>query len=47
VTGLIDFYFSCTDIRAYDLAVTHGAWCFSVDGGTYHADRGAALGQGL
>src|SRR3546814_755914 len=23
VSGLIDFYFSCTDIRAYDLAVTH------------------------
>ncbi len=32
VTGLIDFYFSCTDIRAYDLAVTHAAWCFSPDG---------------
>jgi len=32
VTGLIDFYFSCTDIRAYDLAVMHGAWCFSGDG---------------
>jgi homoserine kinase type II len=28
VTGLIDFYFACTDIRAYDLAVTHTAWCF-------------------
>jgi homoserine kinase type II len=46
VTGLIDFYFSCTDIRAYDLAVTHGAWCFSVDGATYHGDRGAALVKG-
>lgn len=28
VTGLIDFYFACTDIRGYDLAVTHSAWCF-------------------
>jgi homoserine kinase type II len=28
VTGLIDFYFACTDIRGYDLAVTHTAWCF-------------------
>lgn len=46
VTGLIDFYFSCTDIRAYDLAITHGAWCFSADGGTYHAERGAALVRG-
>jgi homoserine kinase type II len=23
VTGLIDFYFACTDLRAWDLAVTH------------------------
>ena len=46
VTGLIDFYFSCTDIRAYDLAVTHSAWCFSHDGSTWHGDRGAALGAG-
>lgn len=46
VTGLIDFYFSCTDIRAYDLAITHGAWCFSADGATFHADRAAALVAG-
>jgi homoserine kinase type II len=43
VTGLIDFYFSCTDIRAYDVAVTHSAWCFANDGSAYHADRAAAL----
>ncbi len=35
VTGLIDFYFSCTDIRGYDLAVTHAAWCFSEDGSQF------------
>jgi homoserine kinase type II len=46
VTGLIDFYFSCTDIRAYDLAITHGSWCFSFDGSAYFADRAAALGAG-
>ncbi|MEO6715641.1 MAG: homoserine kinase [Novosphingobium sp.] len=34
VAGLIDFYFACTDITAYDLAITHAAWCFS-DGGKY------------
>lgn len=32
VTGIIDFYFACRDIRAYDLAVTHTAWCFAPDG---------------
>ncbi len=32
VAGLIDFYFACTDITAYDLAVTHAAWCFDDDG---------------
>src|SRR3546814_15562801 len=46
VTGLIDFYFSCTDIRAYDLAVTHSAWSFSHDGATCHGDRAAALCAG-
>ncbi|MDI1295984.1 MAG: homoserine kinase [bacterium] len=46
VTGLIDFYFSCTDIRAYDLAITHSAWIFSHDGATWHGDRAAALGAG-
>lgn len=46
VTGLIDFYFSCTDVRAYDLAVTHSAWCFDFDGGHYHADRAAELVRG-
>jgi len=46
VTGLIDFYFSCTDIRAYDLAVTHSAWVFSHDGAVWHGDRAAALSAG-
>ena len=46
VGGLIDFYFSCTDIQAYDLAITHGAWSFSADGGTYHPAVGAALVRG-
>lgn len=32
VTGLIDFYFACTDCLAYDLAVLHAAWAFPPDG---------------
>jgi len=43
VTGLIDFYFACTDIRAYDLAVMHTAWCFTADGSGFHPERAAAL----
>jgi homoserine kinase type II len=46
VTGLIDFYFSCTDVRAYDLAITHSAWAFTHDGSAYHPDRGLALVAG-
>lgn len=46
VTGLIDFYFSCTDIRGYDLAITHGAWAFSADGKELRHDVSAALLSG-
>jgi homoserine kinase type II len=43
VTGLIDFYFACTDLRGYDLAVTHSAWCFSPDGSKFDTKVSAAL----
>lgn len=43
VTGLIDFYFACTDIRLYDLAVMHAAWSFDSSGRSYDAAIGDAL----
>ena len=42
VSGLIDFYFACRDLTAYDLAVTHSAWCFDMDG-AFRPDISAAL----
>jgi homoserine kinase type II len=32
LSGIIDFYFACNDIIAYDLAVCLNAWCFEPDG---------------
>lgn len=32
LSGIIDFYFACTDFFAYDLAVCINAWCFEADG---------------
>lgn len=46
VSGLIDFYFACTEIRAYDIAVTHAAWSFSADGKVYLPQIGTALIDG-
>ena len=31
VSGLIDFYFACNDMLAYDVAVCLNAWCFEPD----------------
>lgn len=32
LSGLIDFYFACTEFFAYDLAICINAWCFERDG---------------
>lgn len=42
LSGLIDFYFACTDAFAYDLAICLNAWCFEADG-TFFPDKGAAM----
>jgi homoserine kinase type II len=43
VSAIIDFYFACTEIRAWDVAVTHAAWSFEADGTGYNAGVGDAL----
>ncbi len=43
VGGIIDFYFACTEVRAWDVAVTHAAWSFAGDGTGYSAPVGEAI----
>jgi homoserine kinase type II len=42
LSGLIDFYFACTDALAYDVAVCLNAWCFEPDH-SYNMTKGRAL----
>jgi homoserine kinase type II len=44
LSGLIDFYFACTDTLTYDLAVCLNAWCFETDH-SYNVTKGRALLQ--
>ncbi len=45
LSGLIDFYFACNDLLAYDLAICLNAWCFEADR-TFNVTKGRALIQG-
>jgi homoserine kinase type II len=45
VSGVIDFYFACTDALSYDLAVCLNAWCFEPDG-AFNMTKGQALLSG-
>ena len=42
LSGLIDFYFACTDAFAYDLAICLNAWAFEPDF-SYNVTKGRAL----
>jgi len=42
LSGLIDFYFACTDTLNYDVAICLNAWCFEPDH-SYNVTKGRAL----
>lgn len=42
LSGLIDFYFACNDMFAYDVAICLNAWCFEQDH-SYNVTKGRAL----
>jgi homoserine kinase type II len=42
LSGLIDFYFACTDTLAYDVAICLNAWCFESDH-SYNVTKGQNL----
>ena len=42
LSGLIDFYFACTDTLVYDVAICLNAWCFEPDH-SYNVTKGSAL----
>ena len=44
LSGLIDFYFACTDTLAYDVAICLNAWCFEQDH-SYNITKGRNLLQ--
>lgn len=42
LSGLIDFYFACNDLYAYDVATCLNAWCFEKDF-SFNLTKGTAL----
>ena len=44
LSGLIDFYFACTDTLSYDIAICLNAWCFEPDH-SFNVTKGRAMLQ--
>lgn len=45
LTGVIDFYFACDDILAYDLGICMNSWCFEPDG-SFNLTKSRAMLKG-
>ncbi|MBB2670883.1 UNVERIFIED_ORG: homoserine kinase type II [Rhizobium esperanzae] len=45
LSGLIDFYFACNDLLAYDVSICLNAWCFEKDG-AYNVTKGTTMLEG-
>jgi homoserine kinase type II len=45
LSGLIDFYFACNDLLAYDVSICLNAWCFEKDG-AYNITKGKQMLEG-
>lgn len=45
LSGIIDFYFACNDLLAYDLAICLNAWCFEPDW-SFNVTKARAMLQG-
>ena len=45
VSGIIDFYFACNDLLAYDVAICLNAWCFETDH-SFNITKARALLEG-